>query len=176
MTNSNTRNNTAQQALKLINALGAAMIQPKYAYRSTQKLLKYTRDNSSLRGLVADVFDTRLNSKKAILFNQAARLSVRLGDIVDQNTYTKQQAKAQATTEAPKKEEIKSAHEWTHFYHVMMNTPNKAPKSVYRRLCRQWHPDVNKAKNAEATFKELGKAWDQVQWRCDKDGRDVKAA
>lgn len=35
-------------------------------------------------------------------------------------------------------------------------------KSAFRKLARQWHPDVNKAPEAEAKFKELGKAYETL--------------
>lgn len=35
-------------------------------------------------------------------------------------------------------------------------------KSAFRKMARQWHPDVNKAPEAEAKFKELGKAYETL--------------
>jgi curved DNA-binding protein len=36
-------------------------------------------------------------------------------------------------------------------------------KSAYRKLARQYHPDINKAKDAEAKFKELGEAYEVLR-------------
>ena len=35
-------------------------------------------------------------------------------------------------------------------------------KSAFRKMARKWHPDVNKAPEAEAKFKELGKAYETL--------------
>lgn len=35
-------------------------------------------------------------------------------------------------------------------------------KSAFRRMARKWHPDVNKAPDAEAKFKELGQAYETL--------------
>lgn len=35
-------------------------------------------------------------------------------------------------------------------------------KSAFRKMARQWHPDINKAPEAEAKFKELGKAYETL--------------
>ena len=35
-------------------------------------------------------------------------------------------------------------------------------KSAFRKMARQWHPDVNKAPEAEAKFKELGQAYETL--------------
>ena len=32
-------------------------------------------------------------------------------------------------------------------------------KSAFRKMARKYHPDVNKAPDAEAKFKEYGQAW-----------------
>jgi len=34
-------------------------------------------------------------------------------------------------------------------------------KRAYRKLARQYHPDVNKESGAEEKFKEIGKAYDE---------------
>src|SRR5688572_1268475 len=36
-------------------------------------------------------------------------------------------------------------------------------KSAYRKLARKYHPDVNKAKDAEDKFKELGEAYEVLR-------------
>ena len=51
------------------------------------------------------------------------------------------------------------------FYDVLgvpKNAPADEVKRAYRRLARQYHPDVNKAKDAESKFKELQEAYDVV--------------
>ena len=35
-------------------------------------------------------------------------------------------------------------------------------KSAFRKMARKYHPDVNKAPDAEAKFKELGKAYETL--------------
>ncbi len=35
-------------------------------------------------------------------------------------------------------------------------------KSAFRKMARKWHPDINKAPEAEAKFKELGKAYETL--------------
>ena len=35
-------------------------------------------------------------------------------------------------------------------------------KSAFRKMARKWHPDVNKSPEAEAKFKELGKAYETL--------------
>ena len=39
---------------------------------------------------------------------------------------------------------------------VEKNATKDEIKSAFRKMARQWHPDVNKAPEAEAKFKELG--------------------
>ena len=45
---------------------------------------------------------------------------------------------------------------------VDKNASKDEIKSAFRKMARQWHPDVNKAPEAEAKFKELGKAYDTL--------------
>ena len=45
---------------------------------------------------------------------------------------------------------------------VAKNATKDEIKSSFRKLARQWHPDVNKAPEAEAKFKELGKAYETL--------------
>ncbi len=42
---------------------------------------------------------------------------------------------------------------------VPRNAEEKAIRQAFRRLARQYHPDVNKDKNAEARFKEINEAY-----------------
>jgi len=37
-------------------------------------------------------------------------------------------------------------------------------KRAYRRLARQYHPDVNKDPAAEEKFKEVGQAYEVLSW------------
>ena len=43
---------------------------------------------------------------------------------------------------------------------VDRNATDDEIKKAFRRKARQLHPDVNKADNAEETFKELNEAYD----------------
>jgi len=43
---------------------------------------------------------------------------------------------------------------------VSRNASKDEIKSAFRKMARQWHPDVNKSPEAEAKFKELGQAYD----------------
>ena len=45
---------------------------------------------------------------------------------------------------------------------VERNASKDEIKSAFRKMARQWHPDVNKAPEAEAKFKELGKAYETL--------------
>ena len=45
---------------------------------------------------------------------------------------------------------------------ISKNASKDEIKSAFRKLARQWHPDVNKAPEAEAKFKELGKAYETL--------------
>ena len=45
---------------------------------------------------------------------------------------------------------------------VEKNATKDEIKSAFRKMARQWHPDVNKAPEAEAKFKELGKAYETL--------------
>ena len=45
---------------------------------------------------------------------------------------------------------------------VDRNASKDEIKSAFRKMARQWHPDVNKAPEAEAKFKELGKAYETL--------------
>ena len=49
------------------------------------------------------------------------------------------------------------------YYEVLGITQNASPEEIkraYRKMARQYHPDVNKAAEAEATFKEINEAND----------------
>ncbi len=43
---------------------------------------------------------------------------------------------------------------------VNRNASKAEIKKAYRRLARKYHPDVSKASNAEARFKEIGEAYE----------------
>ena len=45
---------------------------------------------------------------------------------------------------------------------VEKNASKDEIKSAFRKMARKWHPDVNKAPEAEAKFKELGKAYETL--------------
>ena len=45
---------------------------------------------------------------------------------------------------------------------VDKNASKEEIKSAFRKMARKWHPDVNKAPEAEAKFKELGKAYETL--------------
>ena len=45
---------------------------------------------------------------------------------------------------------------------VEKNATKDEIKSAFRKMARQWHPDINKAPEAEAKFKELGKAYETL--------------
>ena len=45
---------------------------------------------------------------------------------------------------------------------VDRNATKDEIKSAFRKMARQWHPDINKAPEAEAKFKELGKAYETL--------------
>ena len=45
---------------------------------------------------------------------------------------------------------------------VERNASKDEIKSAFRKMARQWHPDINKAPEAEAKFKELGKAYETL--------------
>lgn len=45
---------------------------------------------------------------------------------------------------------------------VDKNATKDEIKSAFRKMARQWHPDINKAPEAEAKFKELGKAYETL--------------
>ena len=45
---------------------------------------------------------------------------------------------------------------------VNKNASKDEIKSAFRKMARQWHPDINKAPEAEAKFKELGKAYETL--------------
>ena len=51
------------------------------------------------------------------------------------------------------------------FYEILgidRNATKDEIKSAFRKKARQYHPDVNKAPDAEAKFKELGKAYETL--------------
>lgn len=51
------------------------------------------------------------------------------------------------------------------FYEILgvdRNASKDEIKSAFRKQARQWHPDINKAPEAEAKFKELGKAYETL--------------
>ena len=45
---------------------------------------------------------------------------------------------------------------------VEKNASKDEIKSAFRKMARKWHPDVNKSPEAEAKFKELGKAYETL--------------
>ena len=45
---------------------------------------------------------------------------------------------------------------------INKNATKDEIKSAFRKMARKWHPDVNKAPEAEAKFKELGKAYETL--------------
>ena len=45
---------------------------------------------------------------------------------------------------------------------VDKNASKDEIKSAFRKMARQWHPDINKAPEAESKFKELGKAYETL--------------
>ena len=45
---------------------------------------------------------------------------------------------------------------------VDKNASKDEIKSAFRKMARKWHPDVNKSPEAEAKFKELGKAYETL--------------
>lgn len=45
---------------------------------------------------------------------------------------------------------------------VDKNASKDEIKSAFRKMARKWHPDINKAPEAEAKFKELGKAYETL--------------
>ena len=45
---------------------------------------------------------------------------------------------------------------------VDRNASKEDIKSAFRKMARKWHPDINKAPEAEAKFKELGKAYETL--------------
>ena len=45
---------------------------------------------------------------------------------------------------------------------VEKNATKEEIKSAFRKMARKWHPDINKAPDAEAKFKELGKAYETL--------------
>ena len=45
---------------------------------------------------------------------------------------------------------------------VGKNATKDEIKSAFRKMARKWHPDINKAPEAEAKFKELGKAYETL--------------
>ena len=45
---------------------------------------------------------------------------------------------------------------------VDRNATKEEIKSAFRKKARQYHPDVNKAPDAEEKFKELGKAYETL--------------
>ncbi len=56
--------------------------------------------------------------------------------------------------------------EYTDYYKVMgleRSASQEEVKRAYRKLARQTHPDVNKAADAEARFKEVGEAYDVLK-------------
>ena len=56
--------------------------------------------------------------------------------------------------------------EYKDYYKIMGLTRDAAPEDVkraYRKLSRQFHPDLSKEKNAEARFKEIGEAYEVLK-------------
>lgn len=52
------------------------------------------------------------------------------------------------------------------YYQIMGVTRDASPKDIkaaYRRLARKYHPDLNKASDAEAKFKQVGEAYEVLK-------------
>ncbi len=43
---------------------------------------------------------------------------------------------------------------------IERNATQDEIKRAYRKLARKYHPDINKAQNAEQRFKEIGEAYE----------------
>ena len=53
----------------------------------------------------------------------------------------------------------------TDYYEILginRNASKDEIKSAFRKMARKWHPDINKSPDAEAKFKELGKAYETL--------------
>lgn len=56
--------------------------------------------------------------------------------------------------------------EYKDYYKIMGLARNATPEDIkraYRKLSRQFHPDISKEKNAEARFKEIGEAYEVLK-------------
>jgi len=56
--------------------------------------------------------------------------------------------------------------EYKDYYKIMGLARDAAPEDIkraYRKLSRQFHPDISKEKNAEARFKEIGEAYEVLK-------------
>ena len=53
---------------------------------------------------------------------------------------------------------------------VSKDADEKEIKSAFRKMARQWHPDINKAPEAEAKFKEVNEAYEVLS---DKEKREL---
>jgi curved DNA-binding protein len=56
--------------------------------------------------------------------------------------------------------------EYKDYYKIMGLARNATPEEIkrtYRKLSRQFHPDISKEKNAEARFKEIGEAYEVLK-------------